>query len=137
SLVAAGNTDRRVYLFDRSGRELFRYTTGSIVKDIAISADGTGLAATSDMVYYFDLSSPVSPETTPAGQPPVTTLPATTTPATASPTTPAPAPAAGTPPGTPPETEAMPEETSAPGAGSGSLAILALGIGAIWLLRKR
>jgi WD40 repeat protein len=118
SLVAAGGTDRNVYLFDRAGTQIFSDTTGSIVSGVAISADGSGLAAGSNMVYYYNLRATPPSETPPAPPALITAAPAATV------TTPA--PAAGTTPV--PTTAIAPEETPAPGAGSGSLAVLALAI---------
>jgi WD40 repeat protein len=137
ALIAAGNTDRKVYLFDRSGQQLFSYTTGSIVKDAAISSDGSALAATADMVYYFDLASTSPAEITPTGQPPVTPPPATTALPPAPATTPASAPVTEAIPEGLPPTEAPPEEPPTTEAGSVSLAVLALGIGAVWFVKRR
>jgi WD40 repeat protein len=128
SLVAAGGIDRKVRLFDRGGGQLFEYTTNGIVQGVTISADGSALAAGSDMVYYFSLKEPLPAETTPAGHPPVTTTAMVTT--VPVPTT------AHTPENTPPA-GATPEETPTPETGSGSLAIIAIVIGAAWVLKRR
>ncbi len=54
--VAAGSYDKKVYLFDRSGRLLWSYRTGGIVWEISISSDGKYIAAGSEdnKVYLFD-----------------------------------------------------------------------------------
>jgi WD40 repeat protein len=134
SLIAAGGTDRKVYLFDREGRQVWNYTTGGMVKSVAISADGSGLAAAADMVYYFDLR-----ETTPAvslppitaTQPALSVIPATQVSRTATPA-PSPEKTVSTLP-----TKAIPAETTTPESGSGPLAFLALGIGSLWILKRR
>jgi WD40 repeat protein len=130
SLVAAGSTDRSVYLFDRKGQLLFSDLTGSIVRSVALSSDGSAMAAASDMVYYYDLK----------GSPPTVSTAATPTPVVAMPPpaamTTRPVVPTGTPPVTPTPTEAVPGETPTPESGSGPLAVLALGLGAVWILKK-
>jgi hypothetical protein len=133
SLVAAGGIDRKVRLFDRSGNQLFEYTTNGIVKGVAIASDGSALAAGSDMVYYFDLKETPPAETTPAEKPPVTTPP----PVTTAPGPAVTAPAAENTPENPPPAETPVEKPPTTKAGAGSLAVLALGIGAALVPGRR
>jgi hypothetical protein len=133
SLVAAGGIDRKVRLFDRSGNQLFEYTTNGIVKGVAIASDGSALAAGSDMVYYFDLKETPPAETTPAEKPPVTTPP----PVTTAPVPAVTAPAAENTPENPPPAETPVEKPPTTEAGAGSLAVLALGIGAALVPGRR
>jgi hypothetical protein len=128
SLVAAGGIDRKVRLYDRSGNQIFEYMTNGIVQGAAISSDGSAMAAGSDMVYYFDLEEPMAAETTPAMETTVTAPPIVTT---------VQVPVTVIIPENPPPTETVPGETPTPGAGSGPLAIIAIVIGAAWLLKRR
>ena len=131
SLVGVGGIDRMVYLFDRNGQMLSSDLTGSIVEGIALSADGSAMVASSDKVYYYDLRHP-SAEPTTVPPAPVTTV---TTPPTVPETTPAtPTPAANVSEN--PTPEEIPGETPTTQAGSGSLAVLAVGLGAFLMLKR-
>ncbi len=57
SYIAAGSSDNKIYLFDRSGKLLWSYETGSWVWSVSITPDGSYIVAAGGgdgNVYLFD-----------------------------------------------------------------------------------
>ncbi len=53
--LAAGSGDTNIYLLDMDGEKIWSHKTGGLVKNVAITANGSNVAASSDtLIYYMD-----------------------------------------------------------------------------------